>query len=167
MEAAFNPFSYSKVCRFFQNGVRDSRSTSKHLFLGTFRLSELPKRVVNYPSLLAVDISEDQNVYHHWVVIYLDDNKKAEYFDMYGAIPPLPIVQWMSGHSDSWRLASLEPVTELMYDFTIAFAIFVINKRPEAKHLVTFMSNFSKRTHASNERTLELYVRSLVPLSAK
>ena len=66
--------------------VLESDKYSKDKFLGVFARDELPIHV-KYPSCLILNTDKRNEPGEHWLAIYYDENKNAEFFDSYGNSP--------------------------------------------------------------------------------
>jgi len=55
-------------------------------FLGTFSCDTIPK-INNFPSSFIVNTQPSGKGGEHWVAIYINNERKGEYFDSYGFKP--------------------------------------------------------------------------------
>ena len=56
---------------------------AKKYYLGTVAFDQLPK-YIKYPSCLIVNNQSSNQPGQHWIAIYFEKNRKAEFFDSFG-----------------------------------------------------------------------------------
>jgi len=59
---------------------------TKQLYLGTFSVDNLPKKVV-YPSCLIFNNQPSTLPGQHWIAVYFSEKRKSEFFDSLGKSP--------------------------------------------------------------------------------
>lgn len=68
------------------NKIMKKHKFTKKIYLGTFAIDKLPKKV-KYPSCLIVNNQKSYEDGEHWMAIYFGKNKHAEFFDSFGNSP--------------------------------------------------------------------------------
>ena len=68
------------------NKVLKSEVKTKKIYLGTFSVDQLPKKII-YPSCLIVNNQNSYESGEHWLAIFFHKNKVAEFFDSFGNSP--------------------------------------------------------------------------------
>jgi hypothetical protein len=56
-------------------------------FAGVFACDQLPKKINKFPTALVANTDPSNERGEHWIAMYFDKHKNAEYFDSYG-MPP-------------------------------------------------------------------------------
>ena len=81
---------------------------SKKKFLGTFSYDTLPTKV-KYPSCLIVNTQNHDQPGEHWLAIYYNKNKTAEFFDSFGMPPSFfNLQQYLEKSSVSFKFNSTQ-----------------------------------------------------------
>ena len=68
------------------NTVLKNHPSTKQFYLGTFSLDKMPKKI-RYPSCFILNNQKSTEGGEHWLAVYFDKNKRAEFFDSF-AKPP-------------------------------------------------------------------------------
>ena len=91
--------------------LRDDRRTVK-VFKGVYASDELPTRA-STDSLFVCNTDPSDRPGTHWIVIYIDDKRKTDYFDTFGMAPTVKeIERFLNDNSAEWKFNS-EPVQEI------------------------------------------------------
>ena len=76
-----NTYQLEKLCR------RDP--TLSKVFIGVYASDKLPVRVQNVPCALIANTDSSDKEGSHWIGIYIDENRRGDYFDSYGRKPAI------------------------------------------------------------------------------
>ena len=94
--------------------LRDDRRTSK-AFKGVFASDELPSRT-STDSLFVCNTDPSDRPGTHWIVVYVDEMHKSDYFDSFGMAPTIPEIElFLNDNSVAWAYND-RPVQEITSD---------------------------------------------------
>ena len=72
-------------------------------FCGVFSSDKVPKKLYTYPAGLVINTDPSGQPGTHWLALYFDSDKRAEYFDTFGRAPELPgILHLLKTSCSSW-----------------------------------------------------------------
>ena len=74
-------------------------------FVGVFAIDKLPKRVP-YPCCIIANTQPSGHPGEHWVALYIDEQKRGNYFCSYGQTPPAIIEQWIKKNTEEYELTT-------------------------------------------------------------
>ena len=91
--------------------LRDDKRTAK-VFKGVYASDELPARM-STDSLFVCNTDPSDRPGTHWIVVYVDDKRKADYFDSFGMAPMVKEIERFLNDSSTKWIYNTEPVQEL------------------------------------------------------
>ena len=94
--------------------LRDDIRTAR-AFKGVYASDELPART-SKNSLFVCNTDPSHQPGSHWIVVYVDEKRKSDYFDSFGRTPEIPeIERFLNDNSIEWTYND-EPVQETTSD---------------------------------------------------
>ena len=82
--------------------LRDDRRTAK-AFKGVYASDELPTRA-STDALFVCNTDPSDRPGTHWIVIYINDKRKTDYFDTFGMAPTVKeIERFLNDNSSEWK----------------------------------------------------------------
>lgn len=94
--------------------LRKNKKTSL-FFRGVYANDELPTHT-STPALYVCNTDPSTKTGQHWVVIFINDKRKAEYFDSFGLHPSIKNFEnFLSKNSLAWK-CNIKPVQHILSD---------------------------------------------------
>lgn len=114
------------------------------IFKGVFASDNLPK-TFSLPAAFVVNLSHHNTIGSHWIGLYIDSNRVAEYFDSFG-FPPLQkdIKKFVKLHSKSFYYSKKQIqhiASNKCGKFVILFILAKMYKKDFGEILERFSSN--------------------------
>lgn len=89
----------------FENTIRNilkNDSFTGNTFNEVYARNEIPD-IINYPACIVINTKPRNNEGEHWLAVYYDKNKNAEFFDSYGHHPEyFKLTSFLNKTSNQW-----------------------------------------------------------------
>lgn len=106
-------------------------------FIGVFPRNRLPMSAIvcrQLPLTLIVNTDTANLPGRHWVAIYVDEQRRGEYFDSLSQPIPKHMLLWLSCFTNQWKYVLrpfIDPPIQNIYSLTCgAFAFYFVHQRP-------------------------------------
>ena len=116
---------------------------------------------MEYPGSYVVNTNPSTAPEEHWVAMFFNNQRSAEFFDSYGLHPIVHgLTDFLDSHSSSWiynskTLQSL--ISEVCGHYTIYYILFCSCSCSLSEILTHFSSNVSL-----NDKTVECFIQNLL-----
>ena len=136
---------------------KDNKSLSK--FNGIFAIDDLIFPISDMNGYLICNTDESYNKGKHWVVIYIDKNKKeVEYFDSLGKRPCERFIKFMREDSNNYIIHNTKKLQSSLSDSCGFFCLYFIYFRCRNINYKSIIDNFSSSTY-ENEKHVEKFIK--------
>jgi hypothetical protein len=126
------------------NILKNYKST-KNLFIGVFPRDRLPQKL-KYPSCFIINTDKSSQPGKHWLALYYNGKKEAEFFDSYGNSPEFYNLQnYLSKTSIKWTFNKIQ-VQSLTSKYCGHYCCLYLLYKSKSLSLEEFLSKFTKST---------------------
>lgn len=116
---------------------------TKTKYIGTFPVNKLPK-IKSYPCCLILNNKPDNHEGQHWLAIYFDKNKTAEFFDSFGNSPTYyNIHNYLINNSKQIKYNTIRLQSYTSY-YCGLYCCFYLFYKSRKKSLNYFLKKFTK-----------------------
>ena len=136
-------------------------SYAEKIFKGVYPKDQLP--TVEYPGSYIVNTDPNTSPGEHWVAMFFNNPRSAQFFDSYGLLPIVyGLTDFLDSHSSSWTcnsktLQSL--ISEVCGHYTVYYILFRSRGCCLSEMLTHFSSNVSL-----NDKTVEHFIQNLLKM---
>ena len=135
--------------------LRDDKRTAK-AFKGVYTSNELPIRTTT-DSLYVCNTDPSDQPGTHWIVVYIDKQRRADYFDSFGMAPTVKeIKHFLNENSIKW-IYNVEPVQEITSDACGHHCIFFAVHRCIGFDMKSIVDMYTKNK-SFNDDIVKLFV---------
>jgi hypothetical protein len=131
----------------FEILTRDSKASK--CFYGVYARDEIPNRLDTYPACLVINTHERSKPGEHWLAIYVNENKKATFFDSYGLSPrfyQLESALRRFSNKWTWNEKRLQGSSHFCGFYCVLFLLFAVRD-----NLTKFFKQFSTNLTLNDE----------------
>jgi hypothetical protein len=129
-------------------------STIPKQFYGVFPSDQLPSKVAVFPACFVNNTDPSGKPGSHWVAIYIDSNKRGEYFDSYGRPPEiLAIKSFLNEYSECWGYNE-KRLQGLFSSVCGHYCIYFILQRAFGTPMSSFLDKFSSEEYEENDHLI-------------
>jgi len=143
------------------NLMKKAHPYSKKLFLNVFPRDELPTSIQSYPCSLIINTDTVNLRGKHWVAVYINRNRVAEYFDSLNQPPLHDISIWMNRFSWTRKKVTSFPLQSNRSLMCGGYVLYFVNERPLKSDYKSVIRLFS-RNCAKNDVILNNYMNSVL-----
>ena len=128
-------------------------------FMGVFSSDTLPTSIKKRPAIIVCNTDPSDRGGEHWICIYIDKNRRGEFFDSFGRRPCQPFCSFMDRHCINWTYndRQLQHVLSTVCGaYCIFFAIYKSYGHDMHRIVCAFTDN-----PIINDRLVDRFVRKL------
>lgn len=95
-----------------------------------------------------INLASSQNPGTHWVALYLPKNRTPVYFDSFGMVPPLEVINLIKNSGHKNYLVNEKQIQDIRSgycgEYCLMFLRFMNRSNPSKKNLKQFLAKFRK-----------------------
>jgi hypothetical protein len=120
-------------------------------FQGVFPSDKLPSKITVFPACFVINTDPSGKPGSHWVAIYIDTNKRGEYFDSYGRPPEiLALIRFLNANSKCWE-HNEKRVQGVFSSVCGHYSIYFILQRSSGTPMHSILDKFSSEDFEEND----------------
>ena len=134
--------------------LKDCKTAS--VVTGIYAIDTLPV-LVKHPAALIVNLSPSTSGGSHWIVIFVDKNRRGLYFDSLGRKPPRPILKFLRKNCKYFSINRIQYQADdsvFCGLFCIVFIYFKVRNQ-------NILSSFNTKNLKKNGHLILKYVRKI------
>ena len=136
-------------------------SCAKKIFKGVYPKDQLP--TVEYPGSYVVNTDPSTSPGEHWVAMFFNNQRSAEFFDSYGLHPIVyGLTDFLDSHASSWTYNS-KTLQSLISEVCGHYTVYYILFRSRGCSLTEILTHFSDNVSV-NDKTVERFVENLLKM---
>jgi len=141
--------------------MRKAHPYSKTIFLNVFSRDNLPDSIPFYPCSLIINTDTNNLPGKHWIAVYINRYKVAEYFDSLNQPRLHDIALWMNRFSWTVRKVTSFPLQSNTSLMCGGYVLYFVNERPLKNNCKSALELFSKNCD-KNDVILTKYVETVL-----
>ena len=136
--------------------LRNGDAATKKAFLGVVSIDSLPGSVPRYPIFLVVNTQAHNLPGQHWIVVFIDKNKRGEVFDSLALPTSILLSRWMNRFTRSWRTNMLS-FQHPLSGTCGGYVLFFILNRLKVSSLDDITRTLSRKLYENDDRIVSFY----------
>ena len=139
--------------------VLESDKYTKKKFLGVFARDELPIKI-KYPSCLILNTDKRNGPGEHWLAIFYDENKNAEFFDSFGYMPDFyKLTTYLNKTCKNWQ-ANQQRIQGFFSKLCGLYCLFFLHQKCRNVTLQEIQNNFNKEKQDLNDDIVLKFIKN-------
>ena len=128
-------------------------------FMGVFSSDTLPTSIKKRPAIIVCNTDPSDRGGEHWICIYIDKNRRGEFFDFFGRRPCQPFCSFMDRHCINWTYNDRQLqhiLSTVCGNYCVFFAIYKSYGHEMHRIVCAFTDN-----PIINDRLVDRFIRKL------
>ena len=136
--------------------LRNGDNATRKAFYDVLSIDDLPAYIPRYPIFIVVNTQSHNLPGQHWIVVFIDKDKRGEVFDSLALPPSILLSRWMNRFSRSWRMNTLS-FQHPLSGTCGGFVIYYILHRLKVSRLDDITRTLSRKLYENDERIVSFY----------